>query len=481
MMFGTSFQSAREWLEQNTVCDLKKASDSAAQLVFPENKSLEEARRNSHLTHSTSFAHQIRFSLRSRVSRELDLLANIYAQQLPENAMRFLDLTSPLDEGSRELAKKIHSLRPDIHFENRNIIKPALHAALPQFQEAAEAVYRGDYWWARTVLKNISERTAQIEYLRGLVCTHFDDTLTSELHFKLARHTGGVADKVKANYVLSMLYLRHHPTQHRCVNKAHQYLEEAWSILCAEENLGVFDEFDRVFNRNGAALIAFRERRISEAISMLTWGINRLDERTDGSVPLHKSVLIYNLAQCYRALKMADHAISEFQRLVHLDPLMIEYRIELANEYESADRVEDAIAELHEALKIEPGRVEALNLGAYLYAQKNNFTQAHGFAAQAWMKEQSEETLFNLVYCLLQLGRPVEARELMSIFIDTTGERISDRIMELQIEALLQLPSRMGELIQMREQLLTQNRLELEPLVSAINQAIKERESSCFV
>ena len=86
-----------------------------------------------------------------------------------------------------------------------------------------------------------------------------------------------------------------------------------------------------------------------------TRGIHSLGDKSEG-VYLHKTVLIYNLAQRDRRLgDLADQRIAAYERLGDLcDGNTPEYHMELALSLIDAERIDEAIAELETAHRLDP-------------------------------------------------------------------------------------------------------------------------------
>ncbi len=127
-------------------------------------------------------------------------------------------------------------------------------------------------------------------------------------------------DHARANYAKSMLYARHHPPYLRSIDEAGRLLEEAYELFEAmteEDNPKLV--FEKVFNRNGYALVQFRRGNVDSAVDLVTRGIETLDGYS-GSEHLHRAVLMYNRAQCYAALRQWDIAISQYKELIQVDP-----------------------------------------------------------------------------------------------------------------------------------------------------------------
>jgi tetratricopeptide (TPR) repeat protein len=156
--------------------------------------------------------------------------------------------------------------------------------------------------------------------------------LEAEYYYNLSKIDQSPLSVVKANYPLSMLYLRHHKFNKLNLEKGKKYLEEAFSIIKS----GVLDYLDEtekqfytVFNRNGYGLVLFKEGKEKKAIDLLNWGLETLTGVEDKHY-MHKSVIIYNICQCYKKLMQYDKAIEKYQELLEIDYAFTEYILKWA-------------------------------------------------------------------------------------------------------------------------------------------------------
>ena len=84
--------------------------------------------------------------------------------------------------------------------------------------------------------------------------------------------------------------------------------------------------FQYVFNRNGLAMIRNFQGRHQEAIELCKSGILRLNEHLSADKHrLHRSVLLYNIAQVYVATGAHAEAISYYSAAIEMDPNYSEY------------------------------------------------------------------------------------------------------------------------------------------------------------
>ncbi|NUU08531.1 tetratricopeptide repeat protein [Leifsonia sp. C5G2] len=204
--------------------------------------------------------------------------------------------------------------------------------------ELAEAAWEfinvGDAWTGTALGRRLlaRERSARVWSLLAIGHAMLRETEKAEFYYDEWARRGDSMDKVRALYGKSMLYARHHPDGLRDTDMAAACLDHAYGII---GNLSELERahddvvFEEVFNRNGFALVLFRRGHVDEALDLLKDGITRLSATTE-RVAIHRSVLIYNLAQCHKQLGDIEAAIRTFDQLLDVDPYMAEYHLEAA-------------------------------------------------------------------------------------------------------------------------------------------------------
>jgi tetratricopeptide (TPR) repeat protein len=142
-------------------------------------------------------------------------------------------------------------------------------------------------------------------------------------------------------------------------------LDQALSIVA---HAGFSDherQFWTVFLMNGLALVRVRQRRAVEAVELCRAGAERLNEHLDPSRHrLHRSVLLYNIAQVYAQIGPVDKAIEYFGQTMAMDPNYSEYYNERGAVFFKLDRLEEAEADYRRAIELSPPYPEVwTNLG----------------------------------------------------------------------------------------------------------------------
>jgi len=123
--------------------------------------------------------------------------------------------------------------------------------------------------------------------------------------------------------------------------------------------------FQSVFNRNGLAMIRSFQGRHDDAIELCRSGIVRLNENLGADKHrLHRSVLLYNVAQVYVATKAYDESITYYSAAIEMDPNYSEYYNERGSIYLKLGRLQEALADYKHAITLSPPYFEVFtNLG----------------------------------------------------------------------------------------------------------------------
>lgn len=151
-------------------------------------------------------------------------------------------------------------------------------------------------------------------------------------------------------YLIAMLYVRFLPVKD--FELGERYLERG---LAEVERIEEPQDqvFNRVFNRNGLALVRHRQGRYQEAIELCSEGLRAMSAHfTADRHRLHRSVLIYNIAQVYSAIGSHQEAIEQFSAAIALDPYYSEYYNDRGSLYLQLDRLIEADADFRTAIEL---------------------------------------------------------------------------------------------------------------------------------
>jgi tetratricopeptide (TPR) repeat protein len=196
----------------------------------------------------------------------------------------------------------------------------------------------------------------------GLQNPHDSMKLAEGEAMKVVEHDHA-AWRAQLFYLLGMLYARYQKP--RDFAKGEQCLERGLEAL-AQANMpeGEF-HFHSVFNRNGLAMIRNFQGRHQEAIELCRAGLEHLDGHLSVEKHrLHRSVLLYNIAQVYFATGSHEEAIKHYSAAIAMDPNYSEYYNERGNIFLQLGRLEEASADYAKAIDLSPPYFEVFtNLG----------------------------------------------------------------------------------------------------------------------
>lgn len=164
-------------------------------------------------------------------------------------------------------------------------------------------------------------------------------------------------------YMMAMLHARYLPARDFAAGE--RYLELGVTYL-SQASLPERDHyFMLAFNRNGLAMIRSFQGYHQEALSLCRDAWQMLDEHLDHRQHrLHRSVLLYNMAQVYNQIGAFDLAIEQYSAAIELDPNYSEYYNDRGNLLLKLGRFEEADRDYHRAIALGPPYFEVWsNLG----------------------------------------------------------------------------------------------------------------------
>lgn len=225
----------------------------------------------------------------------------------------------------------------------------------------------GDSWTAVWLCEHILRTQSKIPNFiydaMGLSYGLQNRTVEAERFFEFWGRTGGI-NSARANYSRAMLYARHHPLAMRNQETAKALLSDAWEIL---SNLETTEDvtYERMFNRNGYALILYRERQYDQAAALLE-GCTQCIDKTRFQHSVHHTVLLNNLGRIYAAMNRSEDAERVLRACVSLDPDFAEYWFDLATFYSDVGRLADAVEAAQEAERCSTSIADVPALLGYL-------------------------------------------------------------------------------------------------------------------
>lgn len=352
-------------------------------LLNPLDEALVAVRRSSHLTDAADRKTQLRFYSDQMVHQHLRTLAYASAdtchdlkhveiqhcEYLSENAALFFRLLARhlpgcdirLRFGGADVGRKqqdttaVEEELRNLYFSEAPLSDESFDAL---FHAAHGCSYVGDYWSSARILHKLEQHREhrELNMLLGIAASATARPFQAEYYYLKNYHGDDAVDRVRACYSLAMLCIRHHAPSFRDVMKGERYLQEAFGILDDLDPHGRDEAtaFLKVFNRNGYALVLFKQQRVHEALTLLDMGIGRLTEMSGGAAALHRSVLTYNKMLCHQALGDSASQRACFQQLIELDPLYPYYRLDYADSLIAQGRFVEAIDTAERAREIDP-------------------------------------------------------------------------------------------------------------------------------
>jgi tetratricopeptide (TPR) repeat protein len=158
-------------------------------------------------------------------------------------------------------------------------------------------------------------------------------------------------DRARASYVVAIGHARFLPV--RDFAEAERWLDNGLAELERVDPDDENREFLTVFLGNARALIRSRQGKPAEAIELCATGYQRMTRKLGGNKHrLHRSVLLYNIAQVYAATREHERAVEYFTAAMEMDPNYSEYHNERGNVFLAMDRFEDAIRDYREAIRL---------------------------------------------------------------------------------------------------------------------------------
>lgn len=159
-------------------------------------------------------------------------------------------------------------------------------------------------------------------------------------------------DRARVLYVLAMLHGRFLPAKN--LPLAEEYIGRALAEV-TEQGLPDANERDflRVFLTNGLAFIRHRQGRSAEAVELCDRGFKHLQVTLPAEHHrLHRSVLMYNIAQVHASTGATDKALAAFDAAIEMDPNYSEYHNERACVLMNAGRHAEALMAFETAIRL---------------------------------------------------------------------------------------------------------------------------------
>lgn len=355
---------------------------------------------------------QLRYYTSARIQRSLNKVAEDYVSSLNDKIDIFIN--SFPAEPDMDFLKHIDSicnihitrsnvecLIEDLETKKFNNYLCALRKGVLQSKEIGKylslLLNYGDSWTAELFVKEYLKITSSVDSqlldLLGMPFCLQGDTGMAELLWKRWSSLSPL-DDARASYSLAMLYARHHYKSLRDDTRAREYLDHGWDILNSIDDTEQV-KYEKVFNRNGIALIYYRNDEEDKAIEVESNGIKILEELGFHG-DLHQTVLISNLARVYESDGNFELAEKNFRLAIELDPNFAEFHQDLAAFLIDRGRITEAFEECNTAIRLDPGLVNAYRLAGYILFVQEDYLRARGYYEKAFLLNNHDSAIDSL-------------------------------------------------------------------------------------
>ncbi|ACZ01940.1 tetratricopeptide repeat protein [Streptobacillus moniliformis] len=401
------------------------------------------------LTSSAKIQNQIRFYTKNKIKREIIKIIK-YIIRNYKNLSISINNYDKLDEGTKLFFNIFEELFPNnikIIIENtdkdENIIYTDQEKEINYYlknnfadKNVIEFLIKqteyylniGDYYTALSILNFIEKKETSVKLytLFSIAYNMKEDTIKSEYYLKKWYSYGSYEDKASCLYSLSILQARHMETYRRDYNLGLKYINEGYEIL---NNLRKPDntriEINKIFNRNGYAFFLFNDKKYDEAIELVKKLIEELEKFDINKTLLQKTVLLFNLGQCYTKANYLKEAIETYKKLILLDPYFAEYHIELSKLFLKNEQIEEALNELEIALDLDSTIPEIYSLKGFISLKNEDLKEAIFNYKEAYILDKNIEIIYDYIYILSENN---EYKEALNIINNLNNYQKTDNI-----------------------------------------------------
>lgn len=375
------------------------------------------------ITDSQDINHQLRYFDLHRALRLINFISFKIFNELKRQNIKSIEFGFHASQISEPETFFISRLK---HFSEKTIdIKLSLQDKMISKEVDADdmAFYLsvGDLWTSLDIGNNVlisSISNLDIEFLLRFAITqnNLGNTLAGEAllkHIVSKDYNNATENEVKISslYILSMLYLRHHEKIFHNIELAEEYLTKAHNLLNDANFIHNDKEFKKIFNRNGYALILFKRNQIQDAIALLENKVKELDMLISNGKEyaiLHKTVLIYNISQCYNSLGDFRKSILLLEEIIKIDTYDVDYHYEIVKIFFENNLLDEGFKWLK---IIEDKNIQDLSIQSamkgYYFIQKENYEEAALNYKTAYFLEYNKryigEILYGYLYSLYNL------------------------------------------------------------------------------
>lgn len=226
-----------------------------------------------------------------------------------------------------------------------------------------------------------------------------------------ARHVTEPLSLAAVDYMLGIHHVRY--ANEKDVELAERHMLRALETVRAAHDLQQTRErpFLEAFIGNGLALIRVRQKRPVEAVELCRAGYEALTRGLDDDRHLlHRSVLLYNIAQVYVLLGLLEDGLDYYRHAIAMDPYYSEYHNETGNILQRLERYDEAVNAYVRAIDCGAPYPEVYFNKAVCHMRQAQADDALACFAETLELNPNQPEVFALrAELLAELGRPDEA------------------------------------------------------------------------
>lgn len=375
------------------------------------------------ITDSQNINHQLRYFDLHRALRLINFISYKVWKELQTNKIQAISFHFNTSQVSEPELFFIDRLK---HYSQESIevkVFPQLDKIVDEnnIEDMPYYLSVGDLWTSLKIGKDylnskVSNVNSQILLNLAITQNNLGNTMAGEalLNQVLEKDINNSCEneiKITSLYILSMLYLRHHNKKFHSIEKAENFLNKALNLLNEPSFIHNDKEFKRIFNRNGYALLLFKKNQIEEAINLLEIKIRELDILISSGKEyaiLHKTVLLYNISQCYNILGDFRKSVNLLKEIIEIDTYDADYHYEIVKILFDNDLLDEGYEwlEIIEDKKIVDLSIQSAMKG-YYFLTKEDYQEAALHYKTAYYLEYNErytgEILYSYLYTLFKL------------------------------------------------------------------------------
>jgi tetratricopeptide (TPR) repeat protein len=221
-------------------------------------------------------------------------------------------------------------------------------------------LYEDALFFGEPLLDDLDRTCASSGFSRWLVASGLFNALVAigqpERAYQIVHDEGLLKisdpkDLISVYYTLAMLHCRFLPE--RDLAKAEEFLGKSLEAIEQADLEESEQHYLIVFSLNGLAFVRHLQGRVAEALELCRTGFERLKTHLGAAqYRLHRSVLLYNIAQVHTSTRSFDEAVAHYTAAMEIDPHYSEYNNERGNVFLKMGRLDAAIADYRRAIEL---------------------------------------------------------------------------------------------------------------------------------